>query len=274
MGSYLIEITAKILSRRDESGPGYLLDMIQDQASQKGTGGWTSQEGLNLGTAVPAITTAVELRNLSSRQGERLAIKKAYPLEPNALEGDKKEVIEMSKNALWAATLIVWAQGFSLLQEASMEYGFDLDLARIARVWRGGCIIRASVLDDIADIFEEKSNTPNLLASARFNDKIRSAEKQLRSIAATFLTSSLPGQAHAASLGYLDTMRTPTLSTNLIQAQRDFFGAHTYHRLIGKVYFTPTGQTRILHNLLKLLNLNKEVQGEHFSSKKGLPEIF
>lgn len=228
--SYLIEITAQILTKIDPDTGRDLVDLIVDQASQKGTGIWTSQNALDLGVAIPTINAAVEARIISSMKSERIFANKI--LGGNSpFEGNLDALTQHAEAALYASKVTSYAQGFYQLKSASAEFGWDLNLEEIAKVWRAGCIIRASILDDFAAAFEQNPLLSNLLIHPTFSQAIMERQEGWRVTLQTGIGLGIPMPAMAASLAYFDAYRSETLPANLTQAQRDFFGAHTYQRL-------------------------------------------
>lgn len=229
--SFLIEITALVLDRIDEETQQPLVDLILDKAGQKGTGKWTSQNALDLGVATPTINAAVEARILSAFKDERVAAGRILKGPQSRLPGERAEIIETLRQALLLGVMTCYAQGFALLREASREYQFNLDLEAIARVWKGGCIIRSKLLDRIAAAFGRRPDLQNLLLDPEWGSLAGELQEKLRSVVAQAARAGIPGLAFAASLGYLDSYRRERLPANLLQAQRDLFGAHTYRRI-------------------------------------------
>jgi 6-phosphogluconate dehydrogenase len=229
--SYLIEITADIFTRIDEATGRPLVDLILDTAGQKGTGKWTSQNALDVGAAIPTINAAVEARILSSLKAERAAASLVLRGPEPAPVSDRAAFIDAVGHALFAAKVCSYAQGMSLLRLASAEYGYDLNLAEIARIWKGGCIIRAALLDEIQRAFQRNPGLPNLLVDEEFRAEIAARQGAWRSVVAQAVAAGIPCLAMSASLGYFDMYRRERLPANLIQAQRDYFGAHTYQRI-------------------------------------------
>jgi 6-phosphogluconate dehydrogenase len=229
--SYLIEITAKILWRLDEETGQSLVDLILDEAVQKGTGRWTSQNSMDIGALVPTIHAAVEMRLLSSLKSERVIASKFLGGNKSKFSGDKEQLINFAKKALYASKITSYAQGFALLRSASKEYGFGFNYADIARIWRAGCIIRASLLDDIVAAFEREPELLNLLLNDVFHDVVLESQSACREVVKTAIDLGIPMMATSASLAYFDAYRSERLPANLIQAQRDYFGAHTYRRM-------------------------------------------
>lgn len=231
LDSYLIEITRDILTKYDPETGKPMVDVILDKAGQKGTGKWTSKSALDLGIAIPVITEAVFARCLSAIKDERIAASKILK-GPSGVkfEGDRKEFIESIRRALYASKICSYAQGFSLLRAAAAEFGWELDYGRIAMIFRGGCIIRAQFLRKIKDAYDRDPKLPNLLLDAYFRESIEKYQRDWRKVIATAVTMGVPVPAFAAALSYFDAYRSETLPANLLQAQRDYFGAHTYER--------------------------------------------
>lgn len=228
--SYLIEITANILRRLDKETGEPLVDMILDEAVQKGTGKWASLSALEIGVAIPSINAAVESRLLSALKAERIAAARLLG-GPEKYKGDKESLITAAEQALYASKVTAYAQGISLLKAASSEYGWDMDLGRIVRVWRAGCIIRAALLDDIAAAYDRDPQLLNLLLDEVFKDTLLSRQAAWREVVQTATGMGIPMLTTSASLAYFDAYRSERLPANLIQAQRDYFGAHTYRRV-------------------------------------------
>ena len=230
MSSYLIEITANILRWLDEETGQHLVDLILDEAAQKGTGKWTSQSALDVGYPIPTINAAVESRLISALKSERVVA--ALELgKADSFTGDKSHLISTAEKALYASKITSYAQGISLLKTASLEYGWGLEIGRIVRVWRAGCIIRAELLNDIAATYDRDPELLNLLLDEVFKDAILSREVAWREVVQTAVGLGIPMLATSASLAYFDAYRSEVLPANLTQAQRDYFGAHTYHRV-------------------------------------------
>ena len=229
--SYLIEITSKILGRFDEETGESLVDLILDEAAQKGTGRWTSQNSLEVGALVPTIYAAVERRLMSSLKTERVQASRLLGGEMPKFSGDRERLLNLTEKALYASKITSYAQGFALLRSASKEYGFGFNHADIARIWRAGCIIRASLLDDIALAFVREPALPNLLLDETFRNVVVESQSAWREVVKAAIDLGIPMMATSASLAYFDAYRSERLPANLIQAQRDFFGAHTYRRM-------------------------------------------
>jgi 6-phosphogluconate dehydrogenase len=234
LNSYLIEVTAKALAAKDAETGGALVDQILDSAGQKGTGRWAAIEAQMIGVAATTIEAAVAARILSTMKAEREAAEQVFgPIEPLDASIDRATIIDQLEQALLAAKIAAYAQGFAVMAGASADHGWDLPLATIARIWRAGCIIRSQFLDEMASTFEAESGTANLLVTPRFSAMMRDASVGLRKIVALSATSGIPTPALSAALAYFDTYRRARGTANLIQAQRDFFGAHGFERLDG-----------------------------------------
>ena len=237
LSSYLIEITADILSYLDQGTGRPLVELILDEAEQKGTGLWTSQNALDLGVAIPTIQAAVEMRFLSASRSERALAARLFPSSGNSYPGDREEFIDAVGDALYASKICSYAQGIALLRRASHQYDYDLNYAEIARIWRGGCIIRARFLDDIRKAYTQEPTLPNLLVASFFRDALLKSQKTWRQVVEAAVQQAIPVPGMSASLAYFDTYRSARLPSNLIQAQRDYFGAHTYRRVDGEGTF-------------------------------------
>ena len=230
LDSYLIEITRDILAFKDEDGEP-LVDKILDTAGQKGTGKWTGISALDLGVPLTLIGEAVFSRCLSSQKAERVEASKILQGPEKKFTGDKKQFIEDLKNALFASKIVSYAQGYTLLKAAAEENGWNLNYGGIALMWRGGCIIRSMFLGKIKEAFDKNPNLPNLLLDPYFKEKIMDAQQGWRNVTSVALTNGIPVPALTTALCYFDGYRTERLPANLLQAQRDYFGAHTYERL-------------------------------------------
>ena len=229
--SFLIEITAQILRVKDEETGQPLVDLVLDKAGQKGTGKWTSDIALDLGIVTPTIDAAVDTRNLSSRKEERVeASKQIKGPERGQFSGDRREMIQAIHDALYASKICSYAQGMNLIRAGSEAYNWNIDLGECARIWKGGCIIRARFLDKIKGAYQRRADLPNLLLDPDFNDFVQQSQPNWRRAVATAIQSGVAVPGMSASIGYFDTYRTANLPLNLTQAQRDFFGSHTYER--------------------------------------------
>jgi 6-phosphogluconate dehydrogenase len=239
--SYLIEITRDIFSVKDDQGDGFLVDKILDVAGAKGTGKWMSQLALDLGVPSTLVTTAVFSRGLSSQKQARVRASKILPAPrgsdnpkfnaaAEALIGDRKAFIEAVRHALYASKIVSYAQGFVQLQAASDEHDWGLDYGQCALLWRGGCIIRAQFLDRIKEAFDADPKLENLLLHDYFRQAIEKAQAAWRAVVMTAALKGVPVPAFSTALAYYDSYRCASLPANLLQAQRDYFGAHTYQR--------------------------------------------
>jgi len=231
LASYLIEITAEIFTKEDEETGRPLVDLILDEAEQKGTGKWTSQSALDLGIATPTIDAAVTSRFISAQRGLRAEVSQGMFGPSPRYKGDRERLSQALKAALYAAKICNHAQGMALLQAASREYGYELHLAEIARIWRGGCIIRARILEPIRAAYEIAPGLSNLLLDSNVAGALMERQEDWRITVQAALAMGISCPAMCASLAYYDAYRSARLPTNLIQAQRDYFGAHTYRRL-------------------------------------------
>jgi len=230
LDSYLIEITRDILKVKDQDGSA-LVDNILDTAGQKGTGKWTGVAALDMGVPLTLIGEAVFARCLSAQKDERVAASKVISGPKPAFSGDKKSFIEDLRNALFASKIVSYAQGYVLMREAAKEYGWKLNNGGIALMWRGGCIIRSAFLGNIKDAFDNNPELQNLLLDPYFQQRVEDAQQGWRNVVATAVINGIPLPTMTSALAYFDGYRTARLPANLLQAQRDFFGAHTYERL-------------------------------------------
>ncbi len=230
LDSYLIEITGDILGYKDEDGTP-IVDKILDTAGQKGTGKWTSIAALDEGYPLTLITSAVFARCLSAMKDERVTASKAYERKVKAYTGDKEEFIEKIRKALYASKIISYAQGYALMKSAAETYGWDLNYGGIAFMWRGGCIIRSVFLGKIKDAFDKNPDLQNLIMDEYFKTIIEDCEDSWREVVAQSCLSGISCPAMAAALSYFDGYTCEKLPANLLQAQRDYFGAHTYERV-------------------------------------------
>jgi 6-phosphogluconate dehydrogenase len=232
LSSYLIEITSKIFTKKDvDNGTGYLVDKILDKAGQKGTGAWTAQVALDLGVSIPTISAAVDARTLSSGKEERVKASREFKgPSVDDFSGDRDAFISAVHDALYASKIMSYAQGMALIAAASKEWNWDLKLHEIAALWKGGCIIRARFLDEIRRAFASTPAPSNLLLDSFMKGEVTRCVPSLRKVVGAAVSRGVPVLGFAASLGYFDSFRTAELPQNLTQAQRDFFGAHTYER--------------------------------------------
>jgi len=230
--SYLIEITAKILRVKDPETGKPLVDMVLDEAGQKGTGKWASQLALDLGIPIPTIDAAITARNLSARKSERVAASKIISVRATGkYSGLSSQFKDVLRDALYASKICSYAQGMNLIKAGSDEFKWNINLSEVARIWQGGCIIRARFLKKIKEAYLKDANLKNLLLNEAFNSRVESAQANWRIVVSTAMQQGLPILAMSASLGYFDMYRTADLPLNLTQAQRDFFGSHTYIRV-------------------------------------------
>ncbi len=231
LNSYLIEITSAIFAKTDPETGRPVVDIILDTAGQKGTGKWTSQSALDLGTAAPTVAEAVFARCLSAIKAERVAASGVLKSAAPKFTGDRKAFIEAVRKALYASKICSYAQGFQLMRHAAEEYGWQLKYGDIALLWRGGCIIRAQFLDKIKAAFDRDPGLANLLLDDFFHGVISECEPSWREVVAQAVLNGIPVPAFSSALAYYDGYRSANLPANLLQAQRDYFGAHTYERV-------------------------------------------
>lgn len=230
LNSYLIEITANILKYKNKDGQ-YVIDLILDKAGQKGTGKWTGIESLSLGVPLSLITDSVFMRCLSSLIDERKRISDVYQNDVLVMDdADKEAMLESLRRALYLSKILAYQQGFRLLKEAGEEYGWDLKLGRIAMIWRKGCIIRAQFLDKINQAYQQNPGLENLILDPYFEEIIKNYEEDLRTVAIRAIQHRVPMSGFTSAISYFDGITKSRLGANMIQAQRDYFGAHTYER--------------------------------------------
>jgi 6-phosphogluconate dehydrogenase len=230
--SFLIEITAKILRVKDPETGKPLVDLSLDKAGQKGTGKWTSEVALDLGIVVPTIDAAIDTRTLSGRKEERLEASKQISGPPRAqYAGDKRAMIDAIHDALYASKICSYAQGMNLIRAGSEKWNWNINLGEVSRIWKGGCIIRAQFLDKIKQAYQRRHDLPNLLLDPDFKAWVEEAQPNWRLAVTTAMQQGVPVLAMACSLNYFDMYRTANLPLNMTQAQRDFFGSHTYVRV-------------------------------------------
>jgi 6-phosphogluconate dehydrogenase len=230
LNSYLIEITSEILDYLDCDG-NPIIDKILDAAGQKGTGKWTGQTALDIGTPLNLIVESVFARCLSAMKDERVRASKILHGPRIAFSGDKNVFINNVKDALYASKIISYAQGFQLMKMGAKEFGWKLNYGNIALIWRGGCIIRSTFLKDISEAFNKNSELTNLMLAPYFSKQLIILQEKLRHVVATAVTNGIPTPAMSSAIAYFDGYRCERLPTNLLQAQRDYFGAHTYERI-------------------------------------------
>ena len=237
LDSYLIEITSKIFSKKDEETGKDLVDVILDRAAQKGTGKWTSQNALDLGAPLPLITEAVFARVLSSLKDQRVEASKQLTGPTPKFDGDRDAFVEAVRRALFLSKIVSYAQGFAQLRAASEEYKWDLQYGQIAKIFRAGCIIRAGFLQKITDAYKTNADLHNLLLDPYFSDIATKYQGALRDVVVAAVKAGVPVPAFSSAVAYYDSYRSETLPANLVQAQRDFFGAHTFERVDKKGSF-------------------------------------
>ncbi|MFN2244251.1 MAG: decarboxylating NADP(+)-dependent phosphogluconate dehydrogenase [Anaerolineae bacterium] len=231
LNSYLIEITGEILARVDDETGQPMVDVILDTAGQKGTGKWTSQSALDMGAPAPTVAEAVFARFMSAIKEERVAASEVLEGPVPGYDGDRVAMIEEIRQALYASKICSYAQGFQLMRAAAGEYGWDLDFGGIALLWREGCIIRAQFLERIKEAYDEDPDLANLLLAPYFKRAIDRSQKAWRRVVAVAVENGIPVPAFGSALAYYDGYRNPRLPANVLQAQRDYFGAHTYERV-------------------------------------------
>ena len=229
LDSYLIDITTQIFTKNDDKGEGCLVDKILDTAGQKGTGIWTSIAALNLGVCAPTITESVYARVMSAAREKRIKFSSLID-RPAKQDFDAEKVVASARNALYLAKICAYAQGFELLTAASKEYGWELDLGKVALIWRGGCIIRARFLNLIKEAYDRNSDLENIIEDEYFLSCINKYSDDLRYITSLCNKNGIAIPCFSSALNYIDSLSCSRLPANLLQAQRDFFGAHTYQR--------------------------------------------
>jgi 6-phosphogluconate dehydrogenase len=229
--SYLVEITAQVLEYVDTETGRPLVDLILDEAQQKGTGKWMSQNAFDIGAPIPTVNAAVEARLLSALKAERVAASRLLSGPASGQGLDRDRLVEAARAALYASKVMSYAQGMAMLRMASAEYEYGIDPGEVASVWRAGCIIRATLLSDIRAAFRRTPDLANLLVDQAFRDAVASRQEGWRAVVQAAIGAGIPVPAMSASLAYYDSYRSRRLPANLTQAQRDFFGAHTYRRL-------------------------------------------
>lgn len=229
--SFLIEITATVLQKEDAETKNRLVDMILDKAGAKGTGKWTSQDAMDLGVAVPSIDMAVIMRSISAIREERIAAAALYKPATKPVSSGKEKIVEQLHDALYAAIMLCYAQGLSMLHNASAELKMDIPLKDVVRIWRGGCIIRSSLLELFVKAYSGKQIPPNILLNKKIASLTKKKSAALRKAVKLAATAKIPAAGLMSTLSYLDAYTCEKLPFNLLQAQRDYFGAHTYQRI-------------------------------------------
>lgn len=231
LSSYLIEITRDILKKKDDLTEGSLVDVILDKAGSKGTGKWTSQEAMDIGVAIPTIDTAVTARILSSYKEERVKASQIYSKEnATSVSADSQALIQQVEDALYVGVIVSYAQGLSLLAKASKEYAMDIPLQNVVKIWRGGCIIRSVLLEEFYQVYSKDSSVSNILLDTAISGLIKANVPALRKMVAYAAENGIALAGLQSVLAYFDAYSTAYLPINVVQAQRDFFGAHTYQR--------------------------------------------
>jgi 6-phosphogluconate dehydrogenase len=231
LNGYLIEITSRIFNKIDEKTGKRLIDEILDVGKQNGTGMWTSQSAMELQVPIPTIDLAVAMRDMSVLEKQRETAGGIFQRPIPPFGGDRKAFLDRLGHALYAAMIMAYAQGMAVLAAASDKYGYALDLEAVARIWRGGCIIRAALLEDIRMAYRNQPGLPNLLLAPELSNKVMANQEDLRRVVCAAIEIGLPVPCFMTALGYLDGYRSAWLPANLIQAQRDYFGAHSYERV-------------------------------------------
>ena len=229
--SFLIEITKDIFVKQDDKTSNRLVDMILDKAGSKGTGKWTSQDAMDIGIPVPVIDMAVSMRDLSSLKEERVEAAATYKSSVTAINVPKEIFIQQVEDALYFSFIICYAQGLAMLHKASTELQMDIPMPEVVRIWRGGCIIRSGLLETFFKAFTENPQLPNLLLNKGIANLVESKKQSIRAVIIHAVQTGLPLAGFMSSLSYFDAYRSAQLPVNLIQAQRDCFGAHTYQRI-------------------------------------------
>ncbi len=240
VSAYLLGVAAEVFQTADEKTGGALIDVILDEAGQKGTGKWTSQDAMELHVPVPTIDAAVSMRDLSGLKQERIDAARMLPGPVGIPNGDRKEFPEILRNAFHAAVVLTFAQGFALLRTASRAYGYNLPMADVAGIWQGGCIIRTALLREIADACRQHPDLPNLLLDSQLAEDVTRRQHELRRVVSTASSLGIPAAGFMSALAYFDAYRSAWLPANLIQAERDYFGAHTYRRVDEEGVFHTT----------------------------------
>ncbi|MCJ7691610.1 MAG: NADP-dependent phosphogluconate dehydrogenase, partial [Clostridiaceae bacterium] len=230
LDSYLMEITSEIFTQKDNDTGEYMADIILDSACQKGTGKWTSQSALDLGVPIPSITEAVFARCISALKDERIYASNILKGPDTSFEGNINEFIESVRRALYTSKICSYAQGFALMKAAAEEYNWDLQYGEIAKLFRGGCIIRAQFLNKINEAYVNDANIKNLMLDSYFKNILHSYQKDWRKVVSTAVNLGIPVPGFSSALMYYDSYRSENLPANLLQAQRDYFGAHTFER--------------------------------------------
>lgn len=254
MQSFLLEITADIFTHKDAETGKAMVDIILDKAGAKGTGKWTSQNSMDLAVPIPTIDMAVAMRDISVYKNERVTAAELYKNISGNAKLDKEKFIAQLHDALYFATIICYAQGFALLHKASKELEMDVPLPDVVKIWRGGCIIRSALLNDFYKVYKKDPQLPNMLLDKKIARMVKSKEKKLRTVIKQAMVMKVPVAGFSSALAYFDAYCSSQLPTNLIQAQRDFFGAHMYQRVDKEGMF---------HNEWQSLPEHKKEEVEH-----------
>jgi 6-phosphogluconate dehydrogenase len=229
--SFLLSVTAEVFRTKDEEANAFLIDLIMDQAGSKGTGKWTSQEAMNLPVSIPTIDAAVAARTLSVYKAQRVKAAALYRSNVRKLETSRETALNELENSLYFSFLIAYAQGFSMLAKASEVHSMNIPLPDVVKVWKAGCIIRSSLLWEFSNAFSNDEKLVNLLLDPTIASIVKEKEEQVRKLLSELVHTRIPAPAMMSTVSYFDAYRTERLPVNLIQAQRDFFGAHTYERI-------------------------------------------
>ena len=243
MQSFLMEITAIVFSKKDEASDDYLIDRILDRAGAKGTGKWTSEEGLDLPIPIPTIDIAVMMRNLSSLKTERIEASNVYGTTLNKIDTDKETFLTLLHDALYLSSILSYAQGLAMLTTASKELQMNIPMNEVVQVWKGGCIIRSEALNIFAEVFKTNPGLQNLLLDLKIASIVKAKLPALQTVVQEAAKANYPAAGMMASLNYLNAYTRNLLPTNLIQAQRDLFGAHTYQRTDKEGFFHTNWET-------------------------------
>lgn len=254
MQSFLIEITADIFTQKDADTGNSMIDVILDKAGSKGTGKWTSQNSMDLGVPIPTIDAAVAARDISVYKDERIAAAELYKSNTKKVNPDKQKFTQQLHDALYFATVVAYAQGFALLHTASSQLSMDIPLPDVVKIWRGGCIIRSALLNDFYKVYKNNPQLENMLLDKRIARLVKNKEKKLRMIIRQATASKIPIPGFSSVLAYFDAYCSSQLPTNLVQAQRDFFGAHMYQRV---------DKVGMFHNEWQPLPEHKKEEVEH-----------
>jgi 6-phosphogluconate dehydrogenase len=228
--SFLIEITAVVLRKKDEHSDHSLVDLILDKAKQKGTGMWTSQSAMDLNVPIPLIDTAVTMRFLSARKEERVQASSLYNIEHDSPSYSREKLIQLCKQSMLFGMLLSYGQGLDLLNQASANYKYEINISEVIRIWKGGCIIRSGLLDELQEVYTRNMSLKNILLSDNYVDVFTQTRKSVIELINYAMHHGVPVPCISSALNYFDAYRSAELSSNLIQAQRDYFGAHTYER--------------------------------------------